>query len=90
LVNRRKIPKATTQKRHAKIRAIQRYGFGLTDELLKEIVGKIHRGETRLIDKQSLRVSIHAVMVEGREIPVVYDKHRKTVVSLLPQEALEG
>lgn len=41
------------------------------------------------LEKQSNRVSMFAVKVEGEWVPVIYDKARHSIATFLPLEALE-
>lgn len=84
-MSRRKT-KTENQKRHAKRRALQRFGIELTDEKRQNILNQINSGKSRLVRRQSHRVAIHEVTLDGVLIHVVYDKHRKEVVTLLPPE----
>lgn len=79
--------KAEAQNRHAKRRALERYGIDLNRHKRQEIINKIHNGIAVLVRKQSHRVSIFSVKFEGQEVIVVYDKQRKTLASFLPLEA---
>jgi hypothetical protein len=78
--------KAEFQMEHAIERAQARYGLSLTRNDLDAIGGKIRRGETKLITKQSHRVVVHEVVYRGTTMVAVYDKERKVVVTFLTQE----
>lgn len=80
--------KKVAQRFHAKKRATQRYGLTLTTEKQQAIVRLIQLGRGRFIRNQSNRVSVWAVEYGGMILPVVYDKNRKVLVTVLPQEAL--
>lgn len=82
--------KAKTQKRHAKTRMLQRYGIGLTEELYADLVNQIVTGRASFIERQSVRVSKFWVRCGTQMIPVVYDRHRKTIVTVLEQEWVQG
>jgi hypothetical protein len=86
------VNKAQSQRRHAKRRAVERYALDLNRKDLARIVADIQHGRARFLGRQSNRVSlfgvslsIHGVM---REVPVVYDRERKQVVTLLPLNEL--
>lgn len=79
--------KTEAQNKHAKQRALERYGIDLTRHKRQEIINKIQNGIAVLVRKQSHRVSIFSVKFEGQEVIVVYDRQRKTLASFLPIEA---
>ncbi len=81
--------KSTSQQRHAKRRAAERYDLDLHQDAQTSIIRAIQRREAKFIRRQSWRVSIFEVEHEGRILSVVYDTKRKTIVTVLPQEALE-
>jgi len=81
--------KEVAQRFHAKKRARQRYGIDLPTVVQAAIVKRIQRGQGRWLKTQSNRVTHWAVEWEGQTIPVVYDKIRKQIVTVLPPEALE-
>ena len=82
--------KARAQCLHVRRRAIQRLGVGLPPSAQREIVSLIQAGNTRLLDRQSLRISVHRVEYEGLTFPVVYDRLRHTLVTVLPLDAYQG
>lgn len=71
---------------HAKTRAYQRYGLILNREKLQAVVRDIKTGKATFVEKQSLRVSVFDVLIEGQMCRVVYDRHRHEVVTFLPNE----
>ena len=79
-------PKAQTQRRHAQRRAYERHGLQLTRHDLNEIVRQIQAGKAHFVERQSHRVSLFDIDIDGRSARVVYDKQRKTIVSFLPAE----
>ena len=81
--------KAVAQRFHAKKRALQRYGVNLPTTAQAAIVKLIQKGQARWLKTQSNRVTHWAVEWEGKILPVVYDKLRKQLVTVLPPEALE-
>ena len=80
--------KAQNQRKHAKRRAFERFGLTLHADAQRQIVRSIQDREARLIRRQSRRVLVFEVEYDGRKLPVVYDCKRKTIVTVLPQEAL--
>lgn len=81
--------KAINQKKHARRRAAARYAVNLHDDAQERIVRSIQSGEARLIRRQSQRVGVYEVSHEGKKLPVVYDRKRKTLITVLPEEALD-
>jgi len=76
--------KQKAQRIHARRRAAERYGITLDSELRNALIAEIQRGVTTIMFRQSLRVSIHRVDLDGRVYRVVYDKRRKELVTFLP------
>lgn len=75
---------------HAKRRAAERYGIFLGKEEQGRIVKDIQEGKATLLEKQSLRVSVWEVKVEGKIIPVCFDKKRQAIITCLPQEYMNN
>ncbi len=78
--------KAECQMNHAAKRAWERYGFDFHYDRQVRAVKQITDGEAEFIEKQSGRISIWWVTIDGVRMKVVYDKHRKTIASVLPEE----
>ena len=82
--------KAKQQKAHAKHRCYQRYGIRLTSAMYTEWVRLIHSQAegVKLVDIQSNRVRVYKVPLPEHDegVYVVYDKTRKTIVTVLPKE----
>lgn len=86
--------KKHSQHIHVRRRFDERYGISLNDDMHKHFIGQIQRGEHAVFHcPQSNRVSIWLVTVDKRfvpgstediSIPMVYDKDRKQLVSVLP------
>lgn len=82
--------KADAQLDHARRRFMERHDLAITNDELRHLARQITRGETRKIPPtpglgwESNRVTHHLVTVQGRPFVVVYDKHRKTIVTVLP------
>lgn len=87
---RHKEDKAKTQKRHCKTRLLQRFGEVLTQEVYEDFILQIQTGRAIFIERQSVRVSKFWVDLKGQQIPVVYDRHRKTIVTVLQPEWVQG
>jgi len=52
---------------------------------INDIVSRIQQGDGEFIKKQSNRVSLWKMDIAGQEATVVYDKMRKTIVSVIAQ-----
>jgi hypothetical protein len=83
--------KKKSQKQHAQKRAIQRYGVPIGPKTYNELCQKVQKQgpECVFLERQSNRVSMFAVILEGNWVPIIYDKQRHTIVTFLPQTALE-
>jgi hypothetical protein len=78
--------KKTSERMHFKKRMRQRFGIELTTSQCKDIADFIKRGKAKFIRRESLRVVIHEMEIQGKLVHVVYDKERQTPVSaLLPE-----
>ena len=75
--------KKKCQRKHAKRRALERYGIEYNEEDLRLIRKLISEGKSKST-KQSNRVRIHELEYMGENIKIVYDKIRKEIVSFLP------
>lgn len=80
--------KASAQRYHAGKRAAQR--VGATTEDLDRWLADIQASppRARFLLRQSHRVTLWAVRHATGEVPVVYDKERKVIVSVLPPATL--
>ncbi len=84
--------KKKSQRQHTQRRASQRYGFTIGPKIYDELCHKIKndsKDECVFLEKQSNRVSMWAVKVEGQWVPVIYDKERHSIATFLPIEALQ-
>lgn len=73
---------------HAKKRTIQRFGEVITFEELDGLVKQIHSNEAEFLGMSPRGTSIFAVKFKGRELPVFYNKNKKCIASVLPEQAL--
>lgn len=80
--------KKQCQQAHARRRAKERFGIRLTKAMRLDIIKKIGSNKTRKLGKQSLRVTGHEVEIEGKLLKVLYDKKRKSIVTILPPGAV--
>ena len=84
------VSKASCQRRHAKRRAQERYGLTLNRAELERLVRRIQHGEATVLERQSHRISVFGLIVQGVSVRVVYDAKRKTIVSFLPLSEREA
>lgn len=82
--------KAIAQKKHFARRIWYRYGITCTNELIKRIVADIQNGRATFVEKQSHTRSIFVVQINGTDVPLVYDRSRKTLVTALPTSYVKG
>jgi hypothetical protein len=75
--------KHLSQKKHAIRRCGERLGITLTDNEYDNLVKTIQEGNATHHSKQSNRVSRFIITLHGEEVIVVYDKHRKTIVTFM-------
>lgn len=75
--------KKTSERVHAKRRALERYGLVLTKDIRNDIRGKIKRNDGTFIRRTSRRVSIWEVELSGDKYVVAYDTQRKEIVTFL-------
>lgn len=73
--------------RHAKKRALQRYGVEITPGRMNALVKEIHENKSVMLLRESNNRSIHFV---SDFFLVVYDKSKRTIATFLPPEALKG
>lgn len=85
-MRRRRGSKRRAQQSHARRRARERLGIDLKPHVEADIIRRIQNGEAKLARRQSLRVSVYYLEVEGQELAVVYDRQRKCVVTLFDAE----
>jgi hypothetical protein len=81
--------KKVCQRIHAKRRLEERFGFTVNRHEFRELVQQITSGKAEHLESQSNRVSIKAVTFKGKKIAVAYDKSRQTIITFLPDEALQ-
>lgn len=80
---RKKISKKKAQQKHVQKRSAQRFGTSLSSEKQEKLIRKIQWGEGRIVKRQSLRVTIHDVELDGTIYRCVYDKLRKSLATVL-------
>jgi hypothetical protein len=82
--------KQKAQRLHARRRALERYGMEVGNGTRQQIINAIRQGRSTHVESQSHRISVHDVTLAHEELTVrvVYDKHRKEIVTFLPQECM--
>ena len=78
------LTKKQAQQVHARRRAYERYGLTLTKKKRLRAIADIQAGRATLVEKQSLARSVWQVQIDNRPVTVVYDRTRKTLVTVLP------
>ena len=76
--------KEYAQQVHFRRRLLGRYEIEDVERFKTVTLAQIHSLAVKtIVEKQSLRISVHMVHYEGQNIRVVYDKERKNLVSVL-------
>ena len=78
--------KATSQRRHAQSRLSERFGLDLSKKGYGQLCQQTRHSlkNNGVVEKQSHRVVVVKVDFKNELMLVVYDKNRKTVVTVLP------
>jgi glutaredoxin len=82
----KQVTKASCEHKHAKYKALVRYGFEFSRKDLYAVREQIHTNAAKYLGRKSLRVSVWLAVIRGQEIPVVYDKNTRKVVTVLPMD----
>ena len=88
-VHPKRMSKEKNQRYHAKVRMLQHYGKQITNYDLDRMA-EIYRHslDTVLLTKQSNRVRKALIWYQGEAYPIIYDKVRKQIVTVLKVEYL--
>jgi len=70
---RKRSAKARTQRQHAKMRALERFGLQMDDHMYGRVIYKIRNGESTFIWRESVSKRHHHVILDGVEMVAVYD-----------------
>lgn len=70
---------------HARRRMRQRFGIEMGQVRRRMIVQAIQAGKAEFLGRQSCRVTLWRVEVDGAKLSVVYDNKRKEIVTVLPK-----
>ena len=81
---RRGLTKSQAERQHARRRASERYGIDFNSHSNKALITQIQNGTATFVQKQSHRISVWDVWIQGVTARVVYDKDRKQIVTFLP------
>ena len=83
-------PKRYSQMKHAKRRFLERYGMRVHESDLNHIKNLITSGQSKCVETQTIRVSLHDIEFRGETCRVAYDKQRQVVVTVLPREVIDA
>jgi len=76
---------------HTQRRVLQRYGYWLEKRAIEELAAMCRRGEFFChLGQQSLTRSKIVVKQSGRFFPLIYDKKRHCVITVLTMEMLSA
>lgn len=82
--------KARAQRLHAQRRARERFGISLSNRMYGEWIRMIQEGTAIFVDRQSQRLTRWRVPINEEEsVVVVYDRNRKSIVTVLHAEWLQ-
>jgi hypothetical protein len=73
--------KKKSQQQHAKRRSMERFGCSFDAD---GMVSDIKKGKLKPICQQSLRLTVFRCIIGGQDAACVYDKQRKTIVTVFP------
>jgi hypothetical protein len=76
---------------HSARRCFERFGFFLSDDAVSRVIATIQRGQAVALRKLSNSRTLFAVEIEHHRtiLPLIYSSTRKTVVTVLPEKALD-
>lgn len=80
---RLRMTKTACLRKHAKKRALTRFNMLLLRKDFNTIIKTIHTNKALLLERQSNRVSRWVLEYQGVLMQVVYDRQRRTVVTLM-------
>lgn len=73
---------------HAVRRSVERYGLDLSSKTAQVIASQIESGHAIPIRDEKNRMERYKVIVNGKTIPVAYDKTRRHITTVFPPRAL--
>lgn len=80
--------KKTSERIHAKKRALQRYDLVFTKKVRNEVKAKIRNSKGKFLFRQSRRVTVWQVEYDNKPLKVVYDTLRGEIVTFLPLDEI--
>ena len=84
------LSKRKVERRHARNRLLDRHGLRLPAVERRKIVRRIQQeGRLTFVRATSNTRSIHRMVIEGKSVLVVYDKARKEIITVLPEETTQ-
>ena len=78
--------RASNERKHAKRRFLERFGFPVGDDTLRGIVALIQKGAAGFHRKDSNRVTLWNVLIHGFPARVAYDKNTKEIITVMRPE----
>lgn len=88
-IKTKRMSKEKNQRYHAKMRALQHFGEQLTNlDLQKMAEIYRHSPQTKILRKQSNRVIKAIIGYQGKAYPIVYDKERHQIATILKPDYL--
>ena len=88
-IHPKRMSKEKNQRYHAKVRMLQHYGKQITNYDLQRMAEIYrHSPDTVILTKQSHRVRKALIWYQGEVYPIIYDKVRKQIVTVLKVEYL--
>lgn len=88
-IRTKRMSKEKNQRYHSKIRALQHFGEQLTNADLQKMAEVYrHSPYTRILRKQSNRVVKAIIGYKGKAYPIVYDKERHQIATILKPDYL--
>lgn len=88
MAKKKSLPKKQAQAYHMRARALQRYGIFLNRDLRVGIIDAIQNSKSVYVRDMNNRLTLHFVKVKGQVLPVVYDKSRQSIATVLPERVL--
>lgn len=82
--------KKEAQEIHARRRAMTRFGVTFGPGRQAEAIRQIQAQEAKFLDRQSNRVTVWEVVVEGNTLIAIYDASRKSIATVLTPEQWYG
>ena len=86
----KKKTKKDSQRGHARRRLAERFGIRITNAELDALANNIRQGIGECLGRQSNRVTIWKIELEGRLMKCAYDKRTKEIVTFMPMDYRDG